>query len=146
DADRASGRARVIVADVNLLAYLLLGGPETGIAQEVLEKDSVWAAPILWRSEFRSILAAFMRQRGLGISEAWQAHELADGLLGAHAYTLGGERVLQLVASTPCSAYDCEYVALAEELQVRLVTSDREVLRHFPRIAVSPKAFVRGTA
>lgn len=136
----------MIVADVNLLAYLLLGGPETGIAQQVFEKDSVWAAPILWRSEFRSILAAFMRQRGLGISEAWQAHELAEGLLGAHAYTLGGERVLQLVAASPCSAYDCEYVALAEELQVRLVTSDREIVRHFPGIAVSPNAFVHGTA
>jgi predicted nucleic acid-binding protein len=133
----------VIVADVNLVAYLLLGGPEADLAQQVLEKDSTWAAPVLWRSEFRNILAAFMRQRGLGISEAWQAHELAEGLVGAHEYTLGGERVLQLVASSPCSAYDCEYVALAEELQVRLVTSDREILRHFPRIAVSPREFVR---
>lgn len=133
----------MIVADVNLLAYLLLGGPEADLAQRVLEKDSTWAAPVLWRSEFRNILAAFIRQRGLGISEAWQAHELAEGLVGAHEYTLGGERVLQLVASSPCSAYDCEYVALAEELQVRLVTSDREILRHFPRIAVSPREFVR---
>lgn len=133
----------MIVADVNLLAYLLLGGRETEVAQQVLEKDSTWAAPVLWRSEFRSVLAAFIRQRGLGISEAWQAHELAEGLVGAHEYTLGGERVLQLVASSPCSAYDCEYVALAEELRVRLVTADREVLRHFPRIAVSPRDFVR---
>lgn len=133
----------MIVADVNLVAYLLLGGPEADLAQQVLEKDSTWAAPVLWRSEFRNILAAFIRQRGLGISEAWQAHELAEGLVGAHEYTLGGERVLQLAASSPCSAYDCEYVALAEELQVRLVTSDREILRHFPRIAVSPREFVR---
>ena len=136
----------MIVADVNLLAYLLLGGPETELAQQVLEKDGTWAAPILWRSEFHNILAAFMRKRGLGISEAWQAHELAEGLLGTHEYTLGGERVLQLVASSPCAAYDCEYVALAEELHVRLVTSDREVLRSFPRIAMSPKDFVDGTA
>ncbi len=136
----------MIVADVNLLAYLLLGGPETELAQHVLEQDPTWAGPVLWRSEFRSILAAYMRKRGLGISEAWQAHELAEGLVGAHEYTLGGERVLQLVAASPCSAYDCEYVALAEELQVRLVTWDQEVLRYFPQIAISPKDFVRGTA
>lgn len=136
----------MIVADVNLIAYVLLGGPDADLAQQVLEKDPIWAVPVLWRSEFRNILAAYMRQRGLGIGDAWQAHELAEGLLGAHEYTLGGERVLQLVAASPCSAYDCEYVALAEELRVRLVTSDREVLQHFPRVAVGPKDFVRGTA
>jgi len=136
----------VIVADVNLIAYLLLGGPDTDLAHQVFRKDPTWAAPVLWRSEFRSILAAYMRQRGLGIGEAWQAHELAEGLVSAHEYTLGGEPVLQLVAASPCSAYDCEYVALAVELQVRLVTSDQQVLRHFPEVAISPKHFVRGTA
>lgn len=136
----------MIVADVNLLAYLLLGGADSELAQQVLERDPTWAAPVLWRSEFRNILAAYMRQRGLEIRDAWQAHELAEGLLGAHEYTLGGARVLQLVAASPCCAYDCEYVALAEELQVPLVTSDRQVLRHFPQVAVSPRDFVRGTA
>jgi len=136
----------MIVADVNLVAYLLLGGPDAGLAQQVLEQDSTWAAPLLWRSEFRNILAAYMRQRGLALHDAWQAHELAEGLLSAHEYSLGGERVLQLVATSPCSAYDCEYVALAQELQVHLVTSDRQVLRHFPEVAVRPRDFLAGTA
>lgn len=136
----------MIVADVNLLACLLLGGPDTELAQQVLERDPTWATPVLWRSEFRSILAAYMRQRDLELHDAWQAHELAEGLLGAHEYSLGGERVLQLVAASPCSAYDCEYVALAQELQVQLVTSDRQVLRHFPQVAVSPKNFIGDSA
>ena len=136
----------MIVADVNLIAYLLLGGPDTELAEQVLERDAAWAAPVLWRSEFRNILAAYMRGRGLDIGAAWQAHELAEGLLSGHEYTLGGERVLGLVAASPCSAYDCEYVALAEELQVRLVTSDQQILRHFPTVAISPREFVRGTA
>jgi predicted nucleic acid-binding protein len=135
----------VIVADVNLLAYLVLGGPETELAQRVLEADAEWAAPILWRSEFRSILASYMRQRGLSPADAWRAHELAEGLLGANEYTLSGERVLHLVAASPCSAYDCEYVALAQELNVPLVTWDREVLRHFPQVAVRPKEFLRNS-
>ena len=134
----------MIVADVNLVAYLLLGGPETELAQAVLERDPVWAVPILWRSEFRSILASYIRQRGLALTDAWQAHELAEGLLGRHEYTLGGERVLDLVANSSCSACDCEYVALAEELEVTLITADRQILRQFPGIARSPRAFVRG--
>lgn len=134
----------MIVADVNLVAYLLLGGVKAAVAQRVLQRDPAWAAPVLWRSEFRSILAAYMRQRGLALSDAWEAHELAEGLLGAHEYTVGGERVLRLVAASPCSAYDCEYVALAEDLQVPLVTSNTRVLRQFPRVATSPEAFVAG--
>ena len=39
-------------------------------------------------------------------------------------------------ATSHCSAYDCEFVALALELEVPLVTADRQLLRSFPRIAV----------
>lgn len=132
----------MIVADVNLLAYLLLGGPEQPVAQQVLERDPVWAAPLLWRSEFRSVLAAFMRQRGLTVRDAWRAHELADELLAGREYMVPGERVLALVAASTCSAYDCEYIALAEELAVPLVTADRQLLRAFPDRAISPMDFV----
>jgi hypothetical protein len=58
----------VIVADVNLVAYLVLGGPQQTLAERVLQRDTVWAAPLLWRSEFRSVLAAFMRQRHLSLT------------------------------------------------------------------------------
>lgn len=84
-----------------------------------------------------------MRQRGLSVSDAWRAHELAEGLLPA---SVPGDRIRHLVATSPCSAYDCEYVALAEELALPLVTADRQVLRAFAGIAVSPKSFVGSTA
>lgn len=134
----------MIVADVNLIAYLVLGGPNQGLAQRVLERDPIWGAPLLWRSEFRSVLAGFMRQRDLTVSDAWRAHGLADQLLAGQEFTVPGERVLELVAASDCSAYDCEYVALAEELAVPLVTADRQLLRAFPERAISPKDFVAG--
>jgi predicted nucleic acid-binding protein len=132
----------VIVADVNLIAYLLLGGPQQSLAQRVFERDPVWAAPLLWRSEFRNVLAAFIRQRDLSAGDAWRAHELADQLLNGHEFAVPGDRVLALVAASSCSAYDCEYVALAQELAVPLVTSDRQLLRAFADHAISPKEFV----
>lgn len=49
--------------------------------------------------------------------------------------------VLRLVEESHCSAYDCEFVALAHSLGVPLVTSDGKVLREFPAVACSPAAF-----
>lgn len=134
----------MIVADVNLIAYLLLGGPDQATAQRVFKRDPDWAAPMLWRSEFRSVLAAFIRHRGLSVGDAWRAHELADKLLAGREFTVPSEQVLGLVAASPCSACDCEYVALAEGLSVPLVTADRQLLRAFPDHAISPKHFVAG--
>jgi predicted nucleic acid-binding protein len=51
-------------------------------------------------------------------------------------------RVLELAAESGCSAYDCVFVALAEELGVRLVTVDQQILRQFPAIASSPESFL----
>ena len=136
----------MIVADVNLVAHLLLGGPATATAQRVLERDAEWAAPLLWRSEFRSVLAAHMRQRGLHLDHAWRAHMLANELLAGREYAVHGEQVLALVAATNCSACDCEYAALAIELGVPLVTADKQLLRSFADQAISPRQFVRDTA
>jgi hypothetical protein len=44
---------------------------------------------------------------------------------------------MDLVASSDCSAYDCEFVPLAEDLATPLVAVNRKKLREFPQIAVS---------
>jgi predicted nucleic acid-binding protein len=131
----------VIVADVNLVAHLILGGPESAIAQRVLQKDDAWVAPLLWRSEFRSVLAVAMRHRQMELAAALEANALAERLFGGREYVVTGDQVLRLVPDSPCSAYDLEYVALADQLCVPLVTSDRQVLRSFPQLAVAPAEF-----
>jgi len=45
--------------------------------------------------------------------------------------------VLQLVRDSSCSAYDCEFVALAKKLSVPLVTEDKQILKDFPMISIS---------
>lgn len=131
----------MIVADTNLLAYLLLGGTGTPAAEAVFLRDPLWTAPLLWRSEFRSILAGHLRRRELRIDGAIQVQLKAEALLAGREHVVPSERVLRLVASSTCSAYDCEFVALAEQLSVPLVTSDRVVLKEFPAVAISPSRF-----
>ncbi|MFM1988497.1 MAG: hypothetical protein RJA99_1454 [Pseudomonadota bacterium] len=44
-------------------------------------------------------------------------------------------QVMALVRDTDCSAYDCEFAALALALDVKLVTLDAKLLKAFPRLA-----------
>ena len=122
----------MIVADANLFAYLLLPGDLTASARRVLTRDPVWAAPVLWRSEVRNVLLGAMRQRRLVLEDAVEAVDVAAELVRGREYAVHSADVLRLAHGSGCSAYDCEYVALAQDLGVSLVTADRELLRAFP--------------
>ncbi len=45
------------------------------------------------------------------------------------------QQVLELVQNSDCSAYDCEFAALALRLGVPLVTMDKKLLKAFPGVA-----------
>ena len=127
----------MIVADTNLAAYLLLGGPGTRLAREVFIRDPQWAAPFLWRSEFRSVLAQYLRKQELSLSDALVIQRKAESLFQGREYLLRSQHVLQLVSQSTCSAYDCEFVALATQLGAKVVTMDAKLLRAFPRHAIA---------
>ncbi|MHB1633024.1 MAG: type II toxin-antitoxin system VapC family toxin, partial [Acidithiobacillus sp.] len=58
-------------------------------------------------------------------------------LLAGAEYEVDSLSVLELVRDSECSAYDCEFVALAMKLGTKLVTMDSKLLRAFPGIAVA---------
>ncbi|HXZ44841.1 MAG TPA: type II toxin-antitoxin system VapC family toxin [archaeon] len=131
----------MIVVDTNVVAYLLLGGQKTPGARLAFRKDPVWAAPILWRSEFRNVLAAFLRRRTLSLLDALEVMQEAETLFRGAEYNVESGQVLRLVTESGCSAYDCEFVVLAQQLGVPLLTSDAEILKEFSQTAISLEAF-----
>lgn len=131
----------MIVADTNLLIYLYVQGQRTQESEAVLRQDAVWSVPLLWRSEFRNALVGLVRTGALHLNDALAMSEEAEQWLRGHEYSVLSTHVLTLAARSGCSAYDCEFVALAQDSEVSLVTSDRQVLKAFPTMAVSPSAF-----
>jgi predicted nucleic acid-binding protein len=127
----------MIVVDTNVLAYLYLPGNHTAQAEALLERDPDWTAPVLWRSEFRNILAGFMRRRTLSFEQARDLQAEAESLLSGSEYEVESQRVLELVRDSDCSAYDCEFAALAMKLGTALVTMDAKLLKAFPKVAVA---------
>ncbi len=126
----------MIVVDTNVLAYLYLPTEFTPHAEALLERDPEWVAPVLWRSEFRSILAGYLRRRILAFDDARALQAEAESLLAGNEHEVDSQRVLELVRDTDCSAYDCEFAALAMHLDVKLVTMDAKLLRAFPKFVV----------
>jgi len=126
----------VIVVDSNVLAYFYLPTDQTPHAEALLEEDPEWAAPVLWRSEFRNILAGYMRRKVLSFDAARTLQAEAESLLAGNEHEVDSQRVLELVRDSDCSAYDCEFLALAMQLDVKLVTADAKLLRAFPKYAL----------
>jgi predicted nucleic acid-binding protein len=132
----------VIVVDTNVVARFVLRGTDSETADRVLERDSSWVGPPLLCSEIRNVLATSMRTRRISLAEARAAAATAKSVVEVSDAGISTGAVLALADRSGCTAYDCEFVSVAVELGVPLVTSDRQILAAFPDTAVSPEAFV----
>ena len=133
----------MIVVDNSVLVYFWLPGAFAEWAEAAKAQDGVWVAPVLWRAEFRNVLAGYLRRKLLTEAEANAAYLNVQKDLGAQEFTVPTERILKLVLASDCTAYDCEYVALAQDLGVPLVTTDKQILRAFPKTAVALEKFAK---
>lgn len=131
----------MIVVDTNVLAYLAIEGEKTALADQAYCQDSDWVVPNLWSSEFLNVLALYLRKNLITLDDALLILERVHGFISTE-YQVYGPHILELVLSSKCSAYDCEFVALAKELNVKLLTEDKQILEQFPEQAVSLKDYV----
>ena len=127
----------MIVADTNLVAYLLIEGEQTSGARRVWTKDPRWVLPPLWRSEFLNVLMLSVLASVLDEDQAILAWRRATGLFSRSEQEPGGEQVLQTALRYGISAYDAHFVVLAEKLNLTLVTADRKLYQACHPLAVS---------
>ena len=118
-----------------MLVYLWLRESFADVATKLLAADPEWLAPLLWRSEFRNVVVGALRRKTISIHTAFVAIQGAERQMAGHEQMVDSRAVLRLAMRSRCSAYDCEYVALAEETGVPLVTNDSQILKDFPSIA-----------
>lgn len=133
----------MIVADVNLLVYLLIDGEFTEAAERCRLRDRRWIAPRSHRFEFLNVLATNVRA---GVIERNNVDELWKRAfrLMVTAQDVDPMNILDLSVASKIATYDCEYVALARDRRLRLVTNDRKVLETFEDVAVSIEDFADG--
>lgn len=131
----------MIVVDTNLIVNFVVESERTQQAERVFAQDPQWCAPLLWRSELRNVLVLYFRHGLLSLEDMLGLMQRAETLMQDREYSVSSAPVLNLAARSGCTAYDCEFVALAQHLAVPLVTSDTQVLSEFPSAAVSAGTF-----
>jgi predicted nucleic acid-binding protein len=82
-----------------------------------------------------------MRQGKLTPEKAMEFMTEAEILMQGEEYQVDSGRIIKLIDSSKCSAYDCEFVALAQNLDVPLVTSDKQISNEFPETAISIESY-----
>jgi predicted nucleic acid-binding protein len=133
----------MIIVDANLIGAFFVQSDQSPLAAQIFEKDPDWYAPLLWQSEMRSLLTGYLRHKLIALDKAMQIMDEVHGLMIEHERYVSSGLVLELVATSKCTSYDCEYVALAKEMNRTLVTFDTEIVGAFPGIAIFPQDFIK---
>ncbi len=129
----------MIVVDTNVICYLLMPGERTAAAERLYRTDPEWIAPRLWLDELLNVLATSERQAFLDADQAAAILRDAVDLMQDGTYEVPPERVLAIARRTGCSAYDSQFIALAEDRHLKLNTWDRKILERCPELAVAPR-------
>jgi len=138
----------MIVVDAMVLNYGLIDHPHfSDEVEELRDTDASWIGPPIWRSEQRNALMQYVRasdpripRTDIDLGEAQSYMKDAEEWM--KTIDVRSAEVLRLATESECTAYDCESVALAQRLGVRLVTYDSDVLDAFPDTAMTPSDFL----
>ncbi len=132
----------MIVVDTNILAHFWLPSDSTELCDTLYQKDPEWVAPILWKSEFRNIVTLYLRKDLINLAEALLIVEKAELQMKNNQFQVNSVQVLHHVSQSICSSYDCELISLAEDLDLELITLDKQLLREFPNLAKHPDQII----
>lgn len=131
----------MIVADTNLVVYLLIENEKSELARAIWAKDRDWMLPAFWASEFLNVLTTSVRHGLLTLSDAHATWKLAAALFDENEIHPDGDEVLDMAAERKLSAYDAQFAVTAANLQVPLVTFDGDLLKACPDLAIAPDQF-----
>lgn len=135
----------MIVVDANVTAYLMLEGDRTPLARDVFRCDPEWLAPPIWPHEFVNILATYAKRDRRELAGYLRILDQALSLVDGYKDGIEMAPVLDLAVTHQLSAYDAQYVYLAQMRRLPLITEDTRILRAAPNVAMSMADYIKNT-
>ena len=135
----------MIVVDANILLYAMIECDATPLTQALKNKDPDWRAPPLLMDETLNVLATYERRGILALDQCQALLRSTMAFMEAASIAVDFNLVLDLAARHRITGYDAQYVALAQTLDVTLVTEDRKLREAVPGITLSLNEYLSGS-
>ncbi len=132
----------MIVVDANILVYRIVEGEMTAAALRLQEKDPDWRTSPLWEYEFGNALVLMIHQKHITSKMAAHLFQTAKGVFSPGEIPSDPDLALQLSTEKKISYYDAHYLALAQMLDVPLVTEDKALRKASGKSALSIHDFL----
>lgn len=132
----------MIVVDTNILTSMTFETRHSEVVNTLHQKNSVWEAPPLWKSEFLNVLALYFRKGFINYQESLSALDFAERLIGSREHKVPSTAIVEAIAASTSSSYGCEFIVLAEKLGTKLITYDKKLIQEFPKTASTPEAYI----
>ena len=127
----------MIVVDTNIITYRFIEGDKTAKVIKFQQYDSDWVVPFFWRFEFLNVLSTLVKNNYISDKQSISIWRTAYRTLKARERLIDMEKVLLFSIQNQISAYDAQYIVLAQSLKIKCLTEDMKLLREFPDITIS---------
>lgn len=124
------------LVDTNIVAYLLIAGDRTALAQALWQADPDWRSEAFCRVEFSNLLATHVRAKALTLAQALALLERATASV-PHLVEATPADALRVAAAFGVSAYDAKFLVAAQTLGTKLVTEDSRLRKAAPKLTQS---------
>ena len=129
----------MIVVDSHIIAYLLLPGENTGLAEKLYRENPHWIAPQNWKVEFLDILRRYEEESKSGVLNSHQVLILAEKLMEKGTYDVSLDRALSMARRVKDSITAGFYLALAEDRKTHFYTFREDFIYASPGLAIRPE-------
>lgn len=134
----------MIVVDANILIYSLIKCDQSSLIQKLRGKDVDWRTAALCLHETVNVLTIYQRREVLTLVQCRALLDHVERFIKVAQCKVVMDTALAVAAEYAITGYDAQYVALAQSLNVPLITQDRKLQKAVPGIAVSIQEFLAG--
>src|ERR1041384_2069623 len=127
----------MFVVDTNIIAALYVRGAYSEAVQRLHARDQVWRTDPFALIEFSNVLASYERARYLTAASARLCLADAEDFLRPHYFVVPHDAALAMAIRYGITAYDGRFLALAHQLDSRLVTEDAKLRTAAPKLTQS---------
>jgi predicted nucleic acid-binding protein len=132
----------MIVIDANILIYALIECDNSRLIPKLKAKDANWRTTELCRHETLNVLATYQRRGVLTLEQCRELLSHANQFITQAQCEVDFAASLDIAAKHGISGYDAQYVALATNLSVPLISEDRKLRQAVPETVISIQQFI----